>query len=112
MLNPDHPQSAHVYAASWQIELILDCCKRITLLGRTPARRAFVEIMRPAFAALRWLNRERFGHSRRIDKIVDRLEREAEALADLPVAYPPPHTAAPTRCPTCGGAMTTHPEEP
>jgi hypothetical protein len=103
MIDPRSPTAARSYAASRQIGLILGCCKWMTV-SDAQQRRAMLEIMRPAFAALRWLNRERFDGSRRIEATINRLEREAEQLADRPVVHPPPVAEVPARCPACGEA--------
>jgi hypothetical protein len=102
MLDLDHPQSAHVFAAARQEDLILDCCKVMTLSDANGRRRT-LEIIRPAFAALRWLNRERFGNSEQIGAGIDQLEREAESLAALPVTGTRDRwTATFRQCPACG----------
>jgi hypothetical protein len=102
VLDLDHPRTPHVFAASRQEDLILDYCKRITLAGAA-GRRFMLEVIRPAFAALRWLNKERFGDSLTIASGIDQWEREVEALVGLPL-IDPDHCGGPaSRCPACGG---------
>ena len=101
MIDPRSPTAARFYAAAGQIDLILHYAKWMTV-SDAQQRRAMLEIMRPAVAALRWLNHERFNRSRRIEATIDRLEREAEGLAERPVVHPPPVGGVPARCPACG----------
>ena len=104
MMDPRSPNAPRRYAASRHIDLILGCSKWMTI-SDAQMRRAMLEIMRPAFAALRWLNCERFDGSRRIAATIARLENEAERLADRPVLYPPVVAEMPpARCPACGEA--------
>jgi hypothetical protein len=60
MLDLDQPQTPHVFAASRQLDLILDYLKRITYAD-SPGRLWMLEIIRPCFAALRWLQAQRFA---------------------------------------------------
>ena len=85
MLDLHHPQTPHVFAAARQEDLILDYCKRITL-SDAAGRRFMLEVMRPAFVALRWLNQERFGNSPEITSGIDQLEHEVQALVNLPAS--------------------------
>src|SRR3954451_18709605 len=82
MLDLDHPQAAHRFAAAIQLDLICDYHKRITTSDR--AGRLFkLEIIRPSFVALRWLNAERFEGSPAIAASLAELETKTEELACL-----------------------------
>src|SRR5947209_12283869 len=106
MLDLDHPRTAHVFAASWQEDLILDYCKRISLSDRA-GRLFMLDVIRPAFVALRWLNATRFGGSPQIADSIDELERQAEALAQLTGKTPDRSIAGhPERCPVCNERRT------
>jgi len=99
MLDLDHPQTPHVFAASRQEDLILDYCKRISLSDRR-GRLFMLEVMRPAFVALRWLSGTYFGRSSQIAESIDKLERQVEKLAQLTGKL---QTVADNldRCPVC-----------
>ena len=102
MLDLDHPRTPHVFAASCQEDLILDYCKRITLSGAS-GRRFMLEVVRPAFAALRWLAANRFADEPKIAVGITELEREVERLAGLPLRDPDHRGGPATRCPACDG---------
>jgi hypothetical protein len=105
MLDLGHPRTPHVFAASTHIDLILDYCKRISLSG-AGGRRFMLEVVRPAFAALRWLAANRFVGKPHIPGAIDELERQVEQLAGLPLRDPD-HAGGPAaRCPACGGKPT------
>lgn len=110
MLDLDHSSTPWVFAAARQEDMILEYCKRITLAGEH-GRRFMLEVVRPAFAALRWLNRERFGDSVSIVSGIDQLEREVEALATLPLVNPDHRGGPAALCPACGGKPTITPDE-
>jgi hypothetical protein len=75
MLDASQLHTACVFAAAGHEDMILEACKQITLCEAF--RRCYCqEIILPSFAALRWLNRERFGHSPKIASGIDRLERD------------------------------------
>src|SRR5947209_1876081 len=104
MLDLSSPKAPHIIAASNQLDMILDRCKRATIV-RAERRAFLVETIRPAFAALRWLNAERFGGSTQLSSVIVELERQADQLAALPTEnkrelIPPPC------CPACGGQLT------
>jgi len=106
MLDLEHPRTPYVFAASLQEDFILDYCKRISLSDRD-SRLFMLEVIRPAFAALRWLNETRFGGSPQIAKSIDLLERQAENLAQLPESNPARRIAGyPQRCPVCNKPQT------
>ena len=62
------------------------------------------EVLRPAFAALRWLNRSGSITPSPLDQVSTELEREVAALVALPVN--PDHKWPAARCPACGGKPT------
>src|SRR5262245_62122107 len=101
MLDLDHPQTPHVFAASRQLDLILDYLKRITYAA-SKERPHLLEIIRPCFAALRWLQAERFADEPHIAPGIDELERAAERLARLGDGRAEwPAGELPTACPRC-----------
>lgn len=101
MLELNHPQTAHVFAASQQLDLIVDYAKRITL-SETKGRKFMLEVVRPAFVALRWLTAERFDGKSTIADGIAELERQLEQLANLPVRDSYKRELPPTECPVCG----------
>ena len=103
MLDMSNPRAADIFAASRQMDLILEFCKVLTL-GRTAARRQFtLRIMQPAFAALRWLNAEHFARSPAIEFAIAELQAGAAAIANMEMGDPPPGADQPPKtCPACG----------
>ena len=102
MLDTSQLHTAYVFAAARHEDMILEACKQITLC-ETFRRRYCHEVILPSFAALRWLNRERFGDSPKIASGIDRLERDVQKLVDLPVSgSPDPQTGTFAKCPACG----------
>ena len=106
MLDLDHPRTPHVFAASWQLDLILDYCKRISLSGAA-SRRFMLEVIRPAFAALRWLAANRFADEPHIAKGIAELEQQVEQLAGLPLRDPDHRGGPAATCPACGEKPTS-----
>lgn len=102
MLDLDHPRTPLVFAASTQLDLILDYCKKITLSG-TAGRQFMLEVIRPSFAALRWLAANRFADEPLIANGIAELERQAEKLAKLPLSNPEHRGGPAAVCPACGG---------
>jgi hypothetical protein len=108
MLDLDHPLTPHVFAAARQLDLIGDYCKRITYAD-SKERLSLLEIIRPCFVALRWLNAQRFEGSPKIASGIDLLERQAEELARLvggDVKWA--GGELPAKCPVCGQPLTLH----
>ena len=105
MLDLEHPRTPHVFATSRQLELILDGCKRITLSG-VAGRQFMLEVVRPAFAALRWLAENRFRDEPHIADGITELEHQVERLAGLPLREPNQQGLPAARCPACGGKPT------
>jgi hypothetical protein len=66
-----------------------------------------LEVIRPAFAALRWLNAMRFEGSAEIAGAIAELERQVEALAGMPLLDPDHRGGPASRCPACGGKPTS-----
>lgn len=101
MLDLDHPQTSHIFAAARQMDLILSCATRMSVAGGRQRTR-LLDIARPAFAALRWLNSHQFQNSPVILDSINELERALERLAAL--------ATEPERgdlvCPVCGRALT------
>src|SRR5262245_10328470 len=106
MLDLDHPQTPHVFAASRQIDLILDYAKRITLSG-TAGRQFMLEVIRPAFAALRWLNTARFENAAEITEAITELEQQMEKLVGMQLLDPHHRGGPASECPACGGNRTS-----
>lgn len=103
MLDLSHPRTPHIFAAARQEDLILDCCKQMKL-SHADDRRFLLEVVRPAFAALRWLSTARFAADSRIAASVDALEQQVEQLAALPVRSD--EGELDVQCPACGGGPT------
>jgi hypothetical protein len=99
MLDLNHPQTPHIFAASRQEDLILDYCKRVSLSDRR-GRLFMLKVLRPAFVALRWLNKVHFGQSPQIAESIDKLERQVEKLAQL-TGKPQFVGDSLDRCPVC-----------
>lgn len=103
MLDTGNIHSADIVAASRQQDIILQLCKVLTLNGHAAGRQYTLRIMQPCFAALRWLNAERFNGSATIDSAISELQASAAQLAQMLTADPPPSGRYPKeRCPACG----------
>jgi|SRR5262245_7198318 len=102
MLDLDDPRTPHVFAASSQLDLILDYCKRISLSG-ADGRRFMLEVIRPAFAALRWLAAHHFADVPHIADAIAKLKRQSDELAGLPLRDPAQLGRLPAQCPVCAG---------
>src|SRR5688572_1927726 len=109
MLDLDHPRTPHVFAASRQLDLILDYLKRISFAD-SKERLHLLEIIRPCFAALRWLQAQRFADEPHIAAGIGELERAAEQLARLGDgrAEWSADGVLPSRCPVCRQPLTTY----
>lgn len=103
MLDDDHPQSAHIFAASNQLDFVLKFAKNTTL-GTGKFRRDCFQIAQPAFAALRWLNENQFGKSDEIASAINELE---SAFANLSELTHNPEKSDRTQCPACLKAAST-----
>ncbi len=100
MLDLNHPQTPSVFAASTQLDFILEDCKRMTLID-SRGRQFRLENIRPAFAALRWLAHERFADVPQLPAAIDELERQAARLAELPLRRAEPWVGQALPCPAC-----------
>jgi len=108
MLDLDHPQTPHVFAASRQLDLILDYCKRISYAD-SKSRLQMLEIIRPCFAALCWLQAQRFADEPYIAAGIDNLERQVERLAGLGSGKASwGGGELPAKCPVCGEKLTLY----
>jgi len=109
MLDLDHPRSQHVFAAAVQLDLILDYLKRISF-SVSKERLHLLEIIRPCFAALRWLQIQRFAGEPHIACAIDDLEHAAEKLARLGdgKAVWSSDDMPPSKCPVCRKTLTTY----
>lgn len=106
MLDTSNPHSADIVAASRQMDIILQLCKLITFNETAAERRYTLRIFQPAFAALRWLNAERFGPSPAIEAGIGELQAGAAALAALATGEPAPGGDYPPKtCPARGTAL-------
>ncbi len=106
----NHPMAPHRFAATRQEDLILGCCKHMTLEDSFE-RQFTLDIIRPAFAALRWLNSERFGNSATIKNSIEHLEAEVEKLSKLPLRFSSTTKETNRRCPHCGSVGRSRPPE-
>ncbi len=79
MLDLSHPKTPQVFAAARQLDLILEYLRKISY-SDSRSRLFMIEVIRPCFVALRWLNTNRFGQSPKIAANIDALEEEAEPL--------------------------------
>jgi hypothetical protein len=107
LLDLSHPKTPQVFAAARQLDLILEYLRKISY-SDSRSRLFMIEVIRPCFVALRWLNTNRFGQSPKIAANIDALEEEAERLSQLGEGRlvqigPEP----PTRCPVCDKSLTT-----
>jgi hypothetical protein len=108
MLDLDHPQTPHVFAASRQLDLILDYCKRISY-AESKGRLDMLEIIRPCFAALRWLQAQRFADMPQIVASIDELEKQVGELAQLGGGRAEwVSVELPGKCPVCGERLTLY----
>jgi hypothetical protein len=101
MLNTSSPKAPHIVSASIQLDLILGRCRRITV-AYAPSRRFVAETIRPSFAALRWLNENRFENSAEIADAVAQFEKRVDDLADFATTGERPVARLPDKCPVCG----------
>lgn len=105
MLDLDHPSSAHVAAAANQMGFILTFAKNMTL-STGKCRADLYLIVEPAFAALRWLNENRFENAPRIAHRISNLQMLLKQLADMlhdeTLEPPDGHKV----CPACGSQVT------
>jgi hypothetical protein len=107
LLDLSHPKTPHVFAAARQLDLILEYVKKISY-SESRDRLGMIQIIRPCFVALRWLNTNQFGNSPVIAESIDALEEQADRLAHsgdgglVQIV-----TKSLTRCPVCDTPLTT-----
>ena len=81
MLDLDHPQTAHRFAALHQIGLVHKFAYHISLgIGRN--RRDSYNIIKPAIVALNWINENHFDDRREIRDTIASLDQELLFLVD------------------------------
>jgi hypothetical protein len=106
MLELGHPKTPHIFAAARQLDVILAYLKQISH-SDSQGRLFMMDVIRPCFVALRWLNVHHFGQSPKIAAHIDALEQEAEKLARLGDGRLAQGDGEfPTRCPVCNKALT------
>src|SRR5215207_9716821 len=106
MLDLDDPQTPYIFGAAFQLGLVFDYCKTITTGESYEERHRMVESMRPAFAALRWLNREKFSSSSEIASAIDAFESKVDELAAIPCGRTPrPFNDRVAICPCCNQGL-------
>ncbi len=104
MLDLDHPKSAHVFAASRQIDLILDYAKRISF-DDEHGRQFMTCIVAPCFAALHWLNENHFENDRDIRERITELQSALDRLATCQTASRDSRLER-KNCPVCTQKLT------
>jgi len=105
VLDLEHPQSAHVFAASKQIDMILDYAKRISFDDRE-GRVFMSKVVAPCFAALHWLNENHFDADPTIRQRIDDLQADLDKLAGQPTEQADSPFDRKT-CPSCSQQLTT-----
>jgi hypothetical protein len=102
VINIEHPDAPYIFAASRQLDLIVDYMRRITV-SDGQHRRFLLEVVRPCFEALRWIATERFGGDPEAVAALGELEQQAEKLAALGSDKPERITGElPSDCIVCG----------
>lgn len=80
MLDLNHPQSKHIFAAARLEDAVRECAKRI--VSAQPAERpALLALSEQSIEAMRKLNSERFGNSEFIAAAIDELQAAVRLLA-------------------------------
>lgn len=105
-LDPD-PRRPHVHAASLQMAMVRDYMRAISCADGD-SRLYMLAMIRPCFAALRWLQAERFADRAQIASLIDDTEQKAEELAYLgqgEVNWTSGMSPR-VRCPVCGQKLT------
>jgi hypothetical protein len=105
MLNLDHPQSKHVFAASNLEDSVFERAKLMTLVP-SARRRELLGECEPKLAAMRTLNTEHFDNSERISEVIDDLARRLNQLANLGNGQvSSDHSKGEGNCSVCGTAI-------
>ena len=105
MLDLDHPQTPHIFAAAKQLDLILQYSKLATL-GSGKHRFDFYQVVEPSLNALRWLNKNRFDACVELATAIDNLETELHALASAEIPESTKHPVDLKNCPKCNAVIT------
>lgn len=103
MLDLDHPQSSHRFAAYHQISLIHKFAYHISL-GTGRSRRDFYDIIKPAIIALMWLNEHRFENRKEIRDTIAALDQELLSL--VAKTHDGQYVDELTNCPACDALIT------
>lgn len=103
MLDPDHPQTPHRFAAYHQITLIHKFAYHISL-GTGHSRRDYYDIIKPAIVALNWLNENHFGDRQEIRDTIASLDQELLTLVDKP--HDDQYIDERKNCPACNATIT------
>jgi hypothetical protein len=105
MLNLDHPQSKHIFAASNLEDFILERAKLMTLVP-SARRRELLGDCEPKLAAMRDPNKEHFENSKVISEAIDDLARRLNQLANLGNGQvTSDHSNGEGNCSVCGTAI-------
>ena len=80
MLDLNHPQAEHIFAAARLEDAVLECAKRI-VSAQPSERPALLALCEQSIKAMRILNSERFGGSASIASAIDELHATMRSLA-------------------------------
>ena len=80
MLDLNHPQTEHIFAAARLEDAVLECAKRI-VAAQTSERPELLALCEQSINAMRTLNSERFGSSVSIASAVDELQAAMRSFA-------------------------------
>ena len=80
MLDLNHPQTEHIFAAARLEDSILECAKRI-ISAHPTERSELLALCDQSIDAMRTLNSERFGSSASIAAAIDELQVAMRSLA-------------------------------
>jgi len=80
MLDLNHPQTEHVFAAARLEDAVFECAKRI-VSAQPSERPGLLASCQQSIDAMRTLNSERFGRSASIASAIDELHRAMRSLA-------------------------------
>ena len=82
ILDPNHPQSIHVYDAAGLIDAVMGVGQQMSV-SPSAMRREILTRCLPCFEEMRQLNRDQFGNSRYIADAIDEYESGIRGLAAL-----------------------------
>jgi hypothetical protein len=80
MLDLNHPQTEHIFAAARLEDKVLECAKHI-ISAQPSERRELLALCEQSINAMRTLNSERFGSSASIASAIDELGAAMRSLA-------------------------------